>query len=256
MTPSGTDPVFARDKFLLRQKHLAISEKYFIWDEAGNTILFVERPAHFLRNLFAVCGGVCAAAVVGAIAVFWAPKSEDVVLPLLVILGVILTLVAVTIALSAKRHVTFYRDDSKTEPLLHVHQDHKFVWMSATYTVKDTVGLPLAHLTKNYAYNLFRKRWYVYGPDGKTLIATAREDSLTRSLLRRFRFLDSPFSSLGTHFNFIIVRGDSEDGLGQFNRQFTLLDRYVLDLSADRAQCLDRRIAVALGVMLDTGEHR
>jgi len=35
-----------------------------------------------------------------------------------------------------------------------------------------------------------------------------------------------------------------------------LLDRYVLDLKADRARELDRRVALALGVMLDTGERR
>jgi hypothetical protein len=35
-----------------------------------------------------------------------------------------------------------------------------------------------------------------------------------------------------------------------------LLDRYVLDLSADTARAFDRRVAVALGIMLDTGERR
>jgi hypothetical protein len=49
---------------------------------------------------------------------------------------------------------------------------------------------------------------------------------------------------------------DKETLLGEFNRKFTLLDRYVLDLSRDRSNYLDRRIAIALGVMLDTGERR
>ena len=34
------------------------------------------------------------------------------------------------------------------------------------------------------------------------------------------------------------------------------LDRYVLDMSGDLSRTLDRRIALALGVMLDTGERR
>ena len=44
--------------------------------------------------------------------------------------------------------------------------------------------------------------------------------------------------------------------IGEFNRKFTILDRYVLDMTADPAHELDRRIALALGVMLDTGERR
>ena len=44
--------------------------------------------------------------------------------------------------------------------------------------------------------------------------------------------------------------------IGEFRRKMTILDRYALDLTADRARAFDRRIAVALGVMLDTGERR
>ena len=56
----------------------------------------------------------------------------------------------------------------------------------------------------------------------------------------------------------MIVRGSSADGerLGEFNRKLTLFDRYVLDLSADPTRSLDRRIALAMGVMLDTGDGR
>jgi hypothetical protein len=44
--------------------------------------------------------------------------------------------------------------------------------------------------------------------------------------------------------------------LGEFNRKFTILDRYVVDLTDDPDRYLDRRIALALGIMLDTGEGR
>lgn len=44
--------------------------------------------------------------------------------------------------------------------------------------------------------------------------------------------------------------------IGEFNRKFTLFDKYVLDLSADRAHELDRRLGVALAILLDTGERR
>ena len=56
--------------------------------------------------------------------------------------------------------------------------------------------------------------------------------------------------------NFVFRQGDSERIIGRFNRKFTLRDRYVLDVSEDPTALLDRRVAVALGVILDTGERR
>lgn len=72
------------------------------------------------------------------------------------------------------------------------------------------------------------------------------------SLLRRF--IGPLYGILRT--NFIIVRPHDEQVIGEFNRKFTILDRYVLDMSADPEHYLDRRIALALGVLLDTGERR
>src|SRR5262245_1716455 len=46
-----TDPIFDRDKFLIKQKKIALSAKYFVGDEQGNEIAFVHRPA-FIGRLF------------------------------------------------------------------------------------------------------------------------------------------------------------------------------------------------------------
>jgi len=71
------------------------------------------------------------------------------------------------------------------------------------------------------------------------------------------RVLGSLFGLLRT--NFILLRLDPGSAgvvFGEFNRKFTILDRYVLDLTSDPEHSLDRRVALALGVMLDTGEGR
>src|SRR3989440_393122 len=249
------DPVFDRDVFLLRQQLLRISEKYDVADEQGKKIVFVERPAHLLRNVGALLAALVAAGVVGVGFGMLADMAkgtafEDVLVALAAI-GAIVALIAVGVGLSAKRHVTFYRDQSKRDKLLDVLQDRKWQPITATYTVRDRAGRTLALLWKNYLYNIIRKRWYVKAPDGTTLYV-AKEDSIILSLLRRL--LGPLFGLLRT--NFIIVRAGSEDVVGEFNRKFTLLDRYVLDLKADRVRALDRRVALALGVMLDTGERR
>jgi uncharacterized protein YxjI len=255
MSASGGDGVFDRDVFLLRQQVLKISEKYDVCDEQGNKIVFVERPAHFLRNLGALLAGLTAAT---AFAVAFAALSEafkggalEDICVAIALIGFLPILIVVGVGLSAKRHVTFYRDQTKGERLLEILQDKKWQPITATFTVRDPAGRPIALLWKNYLYNFFRKRWYVKAPDG-TVLYLAKEDSVILSLLRRV--IGPLFGLLRT--NFIFVRPDGDDVIGEFNRKFTILDRYALDLKADPQRTFDRRVALALGVMLDTGERR
>src|SRR5262249_57026373 len=99
------------------------------------------------------------------------------------------------------------------------------------YAVPDPKEGVLGRLRKNYLYNLFRKRWQAFRPDG-SLWTVAMEDSLILSLLRR---LFGPMLGL-LRTNFVMVHPETGAVLGEFNRKFTLFDRYVLDLSADRAR--------------------
>ena len=255
VVPGQTDPAFDRDLFLLRQQMLKISEKYDVGDEQGNKIIFVERPAHFLRNLGAVVVAmfIWIGGIMGLIALADAFPKNAVVgwITGIGMLAVFIGAPIVGVMLSAKRHVTFYRDQTKRERLLEVLQDKKFQPITMTYTVRDARGRPLAKLAKNWLYNMVRKRWYVYAPNGQ-LLFLAKEDSVILSLLRRF--LGPLFGLLRT--NFIFLPAGTEDVIGEFKRKFTILDRYVLDMTADPQRIMDRRIALALGVMLDTGERR
>ncbi len=252
------DPAFDRDIFLLRQQLLRISEKYDVGDEQGNKIIFVERPAHLLRNLVAVLAVlaimIAAVGLIGSLDNTAGPATATQLLaPIVGLLLIFVGAPAVGIALSVKRHVTFYRDESKREKLLDVLQDKKFQPITRTYTVRDARGRPLARFGKNWLFNIFRKRWYVWahGAD-RRLLFLAKEDSIILSLLRRF--LGPMFGLLRT--NFVFIPAGTDDVIGEFKRKFTILDRYVLDMSADPQRLMDRRIAVALGVMLDTGERR
>lgn len=256
LTPkSQADPVFNRDIFLLRQKHFAINQKYQVSDEQGNAILFVERPTYFWRTIFALLGayivtmGLYMVAMV--LAVGASKQGQDGLGATVVFLLLPVVFVVVAMALSKKRHVTFYRDESKTQKMFDVLQDKKVQFPMRTYTVRDASGTPLASFKKNYLYNLFRKRWEMRSTNG-TVMCVAKEDSIILSLLRRV--LGPLFGLLRT--NYLITRGTGDTVIGEFKRKFTILDRYVLDLAPDRRRDLDRRLALALGVMLDTGERR
>lgn len=251
----GADPAFARDKFLLRQKAMAINEKYYVWDESGQQILFVERPTHMARGLLAIGSGLVAGVAAFAVFAFLAALAGEgalsEVLSLFAVLGAFVVLIGVLIVMSPKRHVTFYKDDTRRVKLAEVLQDSKVQFLKATYTVLDHRSLIIARLQKPYIYNLFRKRWDCLAPNG-ALLCVAREDSIVLSLLRRV--LGPLFGLLRT--NFVILNGGSDQVIGEFNRKMTLLDRYVLDMSGDSVRRFDRRTMLALGVMLDTGERR
>ena len=259
LATTQVDPAFDRDLFLLRQQMLKISEKYDVGDEQGNKIIFVERPAHFLRNLGSLVAVLAIIfSAVGLVGTFEdtpaaPPSSLETLKAIAALLLIFVVAPVVGIALSVKRHVTFYRDASKRERLLDILQDKKFQPITRTFTVRDTRGRPIARLGKNVLFNLIRKRWYVWAPGpNRELLFLAKEDSVILSLLRRF--IGPLFGLLRT--NFIFLPAGTEDVIGEFKRKFTILDRYVLDMSADPQRLMDRRIAIALGVMLDTGERR
>jgi hypothetical protein len=177
--------------------------------------------------------------------------------PLVLLLGsALVPVIFMVVSMSARplRHVTVYRDESRREALLRVQQDQRWAALVRTYTARDPAGAALARFRKNHLHNVLRKRWYVDGPGGAPL-AMAIEDSVVLSLLRRALgpFVGTLFGAL--RVNFVFVRGDGEV-FGEFNRKLTLLDRYVLDLRDDPERRFDRRLALALGVMLDTGERR
>lgn len=250
---TGVDPAFDHDVFLLRERVLTITSKYEVRTAAGTPILYVERPTYLLRTV----GAYAVATIATMVMLVWlstlARSAGEKLGPFVVLAGLVLipaTFVVVSMSLRPLRHVTVYRGDSRGEILLRVLQDQRFAVLTRTYTVVTVGGEPLARFRKRYVHNVVRKRWYVETAS-REVFALAIEDSIVLSLLRRV--LGSLFGLLRT--NFVLTHVDGTV-LGEFNRKFTFLDRYVLDLTSDPQRYLDRRVALALGIMLDSGERR
>jgi hypothetical protein len=250
---AGAEPAFDRDVFLFRERLLTITSKYEVQAADGTPILYVERPTYLLRAVFAYVLGTVAA----TLTLVWITTLVRSVGPelggLIVLAGLVLApaaFVVVSMSVRPLRHVTVYRNESRAEVLLRVLQDQRFAVLTRTYTIVTVGGEILARLRKRYVHNIIRKRWYVEAPTGR-VVALALEDSIVLSLLRRV--LGSFFGLLRT--NFLVIHPDGTV-LGEFNRKYTILDRYVLDLGGDAQRHLDRRVVLALGIMLDTGESR
>jgi uncharacterized protein YxjI len=259
-----TDPAFDRDRFLLRQRLLSINEKYDIADESGASILFVERPRFLWRRLLMLLVALGAFFVAALLWLFasltaWGAVFGDAVPPNWILALYVISLfvvplvptILIAIWLEPYRHITFYTDQSRSLPVLRVNQVNKFMLLWARYQVTAMDGQVLAHICKNHLTNFVRKCWCVDSADGECL-CLVKEDSVILALGRR---LFGPVLGV-LRTNFILLAPDHTTKLGEFNRKLTLLDRYVLDLTPDPQRTIDRRIAVAVGVMLDTGEGR
>lgn len=253
ISSTSLDPLFSLHRYLLNQKVLRINEQYTVADESGRPLIFIERKAHLIRRYLAlVLGfiiGVPGGILVGSLAHQYT-QSPILSVSLGFIVGLVL-FVGIIVLIEARRHIQFYADERREKLLLQIHQNEKLTLIRATYDVRLPDGSMLGRLIKPQWADLFRKVWKMEGPD-QTLWATAHEDSLILALLRRF--IGPLFGLLRT--NFVIYRPGTESVLGQFNRKMTLFDRYVLDMTADPQFELDRRMALALAVMLDTGENR
>ena len=260
------DPIFGRDLYLLQQK-IAINEKYSVTDESGHPLLFVERPRYMLRGILALLAAVgigIAAFIAMALTVAplmrGLPQDDTGTSPAANVLALLIFAVGAfafafsAMALSKKRHVSFYDGTDQSAPrILEVLQDKKVQFPTRTYTVLDGSGEPIGILSRNFLHSIFRKRWLVRDGTGRPLVLV-REDSIILSLVRRIGAFVPLFRLIRTNFVFLKFGSDGE--LGEFTRKRTILDRYILDLKSDPTRILDRRLAVAMAVMLDTGERR
>lgn len=250
------DPIFDRDRFLLRKKAFTFgTDKYVLSAEDGSPLLYIERPHDSGREILAVLGGIAAFAVVGGLfgLLAWAVPVEALkwAFGLLGVVGGLAAAIVVAIACSRGPHLWFYRDEGRQEKVMDIEQLGKARFPATKYSVRDARGQPLAVLQRNYLGDLFRQRWDCSRPDGSPLYCVEEGATIAQSLFARY------FSrGLRGLLRFVFMDLATNQRLGDFTRGFTVLPSYVLDMSADVTHRIDRRIAVAMGVMVDTGRRR
>jgi hypothetical protein len=155
--------------------------------------------------------------------------------------------------LAIKEDIRFYADEQETRELFRIKARSMLDTGGSRYDVfagDERLGL-LEHV---FGKSLLRSTWRVRDAREEE-IAVARERSQLGASLRRVVDFVPDFGGLiPIPYNFEILVGDRV--VGGMNRKFQLRDRYVLDLSGDSERRLDRRLAVALAVGLDTLQNR
>jgi uncharacterized protein YxjI len=155
--------------------------------------------------------------------------------------------------LAIKEDIRFYADEGESEELFRIKARSMLDIGGARYDVfagEENIG----RLWHKFGESLFRTTWHVGGPQEEE-VAIARERSTAAAVARRVvDFVPYVGEFVPIPYNFeILMNGDV---IGGMDRKFKLRDQYVLDLSGDRDRKLDRRLAIALAVGLDTLQNR
>ncbi len=247
--PWDIEWLFSHDIYGLKQKKIAINEKYFIRDKDNNELLYAMRKAYVLRGLLSAFTFICVFLV---ILFFGFPLIDlgNTIGFILLLVAAIFPAIFLAIFVSPKKHIRFFKSasDTKKKWLFEIKEDSKFQMINKTYTMINKDQEVICKFRKNIFTDVIRKKWHMEF-DGKHI--EIKEDSIILWLLRRFM----PFWKL-IRTNFIFTDLKSQDNLWIFKRKFELFDNYSLDLSNDRAYRVPRQLSIWMAVLLDTGEKR
>jgi hypothetical protein len=156
--------------------------------------------------------------------------------------------------LAIKEDIRFYSDEEETREVFRIKARAYIDTGSSRYDVfagEEKIGM----LWHKFRESLTRTTWHVGGPDEAEL-AIARERSQAAAIIRRvIDFVPDVGGFIPIPYNFDILSPDGAT-IGKMDRKFQLRDSYVLDLTGDTERRVDRRLAIALAVGLDTLQNR
>jgi hypothetical protein len=151
-----------------------------------------------------------------------------------------------------KDDVRFFADEDETVEVFRIRARARLDVGSSRYDVlagEKRIG----YLSNNLRESVTRTTWRV-GGSGEQEVAVALERSHVGGLARRLKDF-VPFSELvPVPYSFDLVVGGRT--VGGFDRKSGVPGQFVLDLSGDRRRRIDRRVALALAIALDTLQAR
>ena len=127
--------------------------------------------------------------------------------------------------------------------------------IGGNYDVTTADGQRIGVLQKVFGRSLFRSTWRILD-EQENVLATGQERSLFLAIARRLiDFVPYVGGYIPIPYNFELNDPEGKR-MGGMDRKFQIRDKYLLDLSDDHERLIDRRLAVALAVGLDTLQNR
>lgn len=154
--------------------------------------------------------------------------------------------------LAIREDIRFYADEEETDEVFRI-KARSIIDVAGRYDVTTPEGEPIGILQHQFRKSLLRTTWRILGPQEQEL-CIAKERSAPLAILRRLIDFVPYGEYVPIPYNFDLLVDDRP--IGHMNRKFQVRDRYVLDVSGDAERRLDRRLAIALAVGLDTLQNR
>ena len=153
--------------------------------------------------------------------------------------------------LAVRKQVTFYSDETCTEPVFGFAA-RRGLQHGGAYDVTDADDQPLGEFRKDYTRSLLRSTWNLTTQEGLTAVGQER----SRGVAIARRFLDGTGGADPLRYHFDFVTDDGQVVLTS-ERQPTLRDVYevTIPVLSDGRQ-LDWRVGVAMAVALDSLQRR
>jgi uncharacterized protein YxjI len=155
--------------------------------------------------------------------------------------------------MALKEDIGFYADEAETQLLFRI-KARSMIDIGGRYDVTDASGARIGVVEKVFGKSLLRSTWRILDA-GEQELAVVQERSVPMAILRRaIDFVPDVGGFIPIPYNFdFLVDGNV---VGRMDRKFQLRDRYVLDLAGDQEKRIDRRLAIAMAIGLDTLQNR
>jgi uncharacterized protein YxjI len=156
--------------------------------------------------------------------------------------------------MAIKEDIRFFADEEETTELFRI-KARRMLEIGGNYDVTTPDGQKIGVLQKVFGRSLFRSTWRILD-EHENVLATGQERSLFLAIARRLiDFVPYVGEYIPIPYNFEL---DDPEGkrIGGMDRKFQIRDKYLLDLSDDHERRVDRRLAIALAIGLDTLQNR
>lgn len=150
-------------------------------------------------------------------------------------------------AFKIREDIRVYSDEKKTNQTMAI-RTQQIIDISPTF---DVIEMPsnekAGSLKRKGLKSILRDEWEIYDPNG-LLIGKVEEDSTALAIIRRFLT-----NLIPQRYHFVI----GGEMVGTFHQHFNpFLYRATMDLTRDTGRLLDRRLALAAGILLLAIEGR
>ena len=156
--------------------------------------------------------------------------------------------------MAIKEDIRFFADEEETEEVFRI-KARRMLEIGGNYDVTTPDGQRIGVLQKVFGRSLFRSTWRILDAQ-ENVLAIGQERSLFLAIARRLiDYLPYVGGYIPIPYNFELNDPEGKR-MGGMDRKFQIRDKYLLDLSDDHDRRIDRRLAVALAVGLDTLQNR